>query len=185
MQELLSGPGRLCTGLGITVADSGTDLLGGGDLRLFRRAPRRRLIAATPRIGIDYAGESQLVGYPSQFPSVSMVDWETGAPNARFRVLELLKKHFTPGDQIIRTGTGFMGSSPMYHAQAFQSPRGGRKLLLINKRARSLDLSLAGFAGAIAEVVDQSSGGAPARSERLGGEALRLPGFAVAVLTLP
>jgi hypothetical protein len=32
------------------------------------------------RFGIDVAGESQMVGYPSQFPSVSMVDWNTGKP---------------------------------------------------------------------------------------------------------
>ncbi len=31
-------------------------------------------------LGIDVAGESQLVGYPTQFPSVSMVDWNTGGP---------------------------------------------------------------------------------------------------------
>jgi hypothetical protein len=33
-------------------------------------------------IGIDVAGESQLVGYPAQFPSVSMVDWKDGKPNS-------------------------------------------------------------------------------------------------------
>ena len=42
-------------------------------------------------LGIDIAGESQPVGYPTQFPSVTMVDWKTGEANARFRVLELLK----------------------------------------------------------------------------------------------
>lgn len=28
--------------------------------------------------GIDYAGMSQLVGYPSQYPSVSMLNWTNG-----------------------------------------------------------------------------------------------------------
>ncbi len=36
------------------------------------------------KIGIDIAGESQLVGYPTQFPDVSMVNWNTGNPNARY-----------------------------------------------------------------------------------------------------
>ena len=45
-----------------------------------------------------------MVGYPTQFPSVSMVDWETGAPNARFRVLELLKNNFGPGDKLVAGG---------------------------------------------------------------------------------
>jgi hypothetical protein len=136
-------------------------------------------------LGIDIAGESQLVGYPSQFPSVSMVDWNTGAPNARFRVLELLIKHFHPGDQMISTVTGGFGPSPYYHAQAFQARDGRRKLLLISKRNRSLELSLPGFAGATAEVVDQMTAGGAARSDWLGGDVYHLPGFAVAVLTLP
>jgi hypothetical protein len=136
-------------------------------------------------LGIDIAGESQLVGYPSQFPSVTMVDWNTGAPNARYRVLELLKKHFRPGDQIVGTITGSFMSSPYYHGQAFQARDGKRKLLLISKRARSLDLSLPGFAGATAEVVDQVTAGGTARGERLNKDSYLLTGFAVAVLTLP
>ncbi len=44
------------------------------------------------KMGIENIGESQLVGYPTQYPSVSMVNWQTGKPNARFRVLELLKR---------------------------------------------------------------------------------------------
>lgn len=135
-------------------------------------------------LGIDLAGESQLVGYPSQFPSVTMVDWNTGAPNARFRVLELLMKHFHPGDRILSTVTGGFMPLPYYHAQAFQTRDGKRKLLLVSKRARSLDLALRGFAGATAEVVDQTTAGGPARAEKLSGETYRLPGFAVAVLTL-
>ena len=31
------------------------------------------------KLGIEYDGESQLVGYPTQFPSVSLVDWDNGA----------------------------------------------------------------------------------------------------------
>ena len=131
-----------------------------------------------------WPGESQLVGYPSQFPSVSMVDWKTGAPNARFRVLELLKKHFGPGGQIVSTTTGFP-PSPYYHAQAFRARDGKRKLLLISKRDRSLDLALPGFAGASGEAVDQVTSGGPARTEQLRGDSYCLPGFGVAVLTLP
>jgi hypothetical protein len=114
-----------------------------------------------------------------------MVDWNTGAPNARFRVLELLIKHFHPGDRIVSTVTGQFMPSRTYHAQAFQTRDGKRKLLLISQRDRSLDLALEGFAGATVEVVDQVSAGDPARLERLSGDSYSLPGFAVAVLELP
>ena len=52
-------------------------------------------------MGVDVAGESQLVGYPTQFPSVSMVDWNTGKPNARYWVLKLLRDNFGPGDKLV------------------------------------------------------------------------------------
>ena len=51
------------------------------------------------QIGIDVAGESQLVGFPTQFPSVSMVDWNNGKPNARFWVLKLTSRQLQPRRQ--------------------------------------------------------------------------------------
>ena len=52
---------------------------------------------------IDVIGESQLVGYPTQFPSVSMMNWENNKPNARFWVLKLIKDSFHPGDKLVET----------------------------------------------------------------------------------
>ena len=49
------------------------------------------LYAESAKLGIDVVGESQLVGYPTQYPSVSMINYNTGAPNPRFWVLKLLK----------------------------------------------------------------------------------------------
>src|SRR5919197_153642 len=74
-------------------------------------------------LGIDVAGESQLVGYPTQFPSVSMVDWNTGAPNARFRVLELLKDNIAPGVKLVKTET----QSGDVYALGFLDRTGSRK----------------------------------------------------------
>eukprot|EP01119_Soliformovum_irregulare_P010686 TRINITY_DN2635_c1_g1_i2.p1 TRINITY_DN2635_c1_g1~~TRINITY_DN2635_c1_g1_i2.p1 ORF type:complete len:530 (-),score=138.24 TRINITY_DN2635_c1_g1_i2:236-1825(-) len=41
--------------------------------------------------GIDTVGLSQLVGFPTQYPSVSMVDWIYGMPNNRYWNLFLLR----------------------------------------------------------------------------------------------
>jgi DNA-3-methyladenine glycosylase len=57
--RLLSGPGKLAAALGITTAASGRDLVGSGEIRLFRRLRGRPLrVGVSPRIGIDYAGEA-------------------------------------------------------------------------------------------------------------------------------
>ena len=48
-------------------------------------------------------GESQLVGYPTQYPSVSMMDWTTAEPNSRYWVLYLLHEQFHAGDKLLET----------------------------------------------------------------------------------
>jgi hypothetical protein len=129
-------------------------------------------------LGVDAAGESQLVGYPTQFPSVTMVDWNTGAPNARFRVLQLLHKHFGPGDKLMAT---FI-ANPSVYAQAFLTRGGKREVLLISERDRAMAVAIP-EAGTW-EYVDQvTAGGAPA-SEAV-QNSVTLNGFAVGVLTLP
>jgi len=138
------------------------------------------VFARLAAMGVEVAGESQLVGYPTQYPSVSMLDWDTGAPNARFRVLELLKDNFAPGDQLLATSS----RSPFVYAQAFRTRGGERKLLLVSKRNRDVELTLPGTSGATAAVVDQTTRGEPARSQALSGEAFHLPGLGVAVVTL-
>lgn len=56
--------------------------------------------------GIEAVGESQLVGYPTQYPSVSMMDWTNGKPNSRFWVLKLLIDEFALGDKLVETVVG-------------------------------------------------------------------------------
>jgi hypothetical protein len=132
-------------------------------------------------LGIDVIGESQLVGYPAQFPSVSMVDWTTGRPNARYWVLKMIRDNFGPGDKLTKTE---LATSAVY-AQAFVTPQGKKKLLIINKRDRVAQIQLSGAIGAHMEVVDQATGLNPSSSSDLTSEHLALSGFAVAVVTLP
>ena len=86
------------------------------------------LYSELARRGVEVVGESQLVGYPTQFPSVSMVDWNTGQPNARFWVLKLLRDNFGPGDKMVETHL----DSPYVYAQAFVTPQG--KLTAVRMR---------------------------------------------------
>jgi len=57
-KRLLSGPGKLCAALGITVAATGIDLLSCGDFRLFHGPPEKRTIGVSKRIGVKYAGDA-------------------------------------------------------------------------------------------------------------------------------
>ena len=58
--RLLSGPGKLCAGLGITTRWSGLDVVGKGPIGIFRpsggRPPR---LCVSPRVGVDYAGKAR------------------------------------------------------------------------------------------------------------------------------
>lgn len=133
------------------------------------------------KLGIENIGESQLVGYPTQFPSVSMVNWETGKPNARFRVLELLKQNFGPGDKLVSTRT----IGPDVTAQAYETSA-GRKLLLINKENSKITVGLPDeVAGAQVDVVDVVSGENPAQTTTLSGTKITLSPFSVAVVIIP
>src|SRR6266480_4331295 len=139
------------------------------------------------RLGIDVAGESQLVGYPTQFPSVSMVDWNNGKPNARLWVLKLLHDNFGPGDKIMEIAPASPSAPdhPYLTGLAVVTKAGKRKMLLVNKRDRNLDLSIAGAAGGRFDYVDVTTGFQPPASTKLASDKLMIHGFSVGVLTFP
>jgi Glycosyl hydrolases family 39 len=130
-------------------------------------------------LGIDIAGESQLVGYPTQFPSVTMLDWNTGAPNARFRVLELLKNNFGPGDRIVETKT----ASPEVYALAFDCRSGQHNVLLINKRDHDVEVVLPQKVKLV-QAVDETTKAGPVLKQSADSGTLRLRPYAVTVATL-
>jgi len=130
------------------------------------------------KIGIDAAGESQLVGYPTQYPSVSMMNWENGKPNARYWVLKLLKDSFEPGDELVNTQSG----TSAVVAQGFIT-NNGKKLLLINKGDEGVQLELpAESKGAWIRFVDITTGDNPPSKEQLSGNTIKLNPFSVAVI---
>jgi hypothetical protein len=131
------------------------------------------------RLGVDIAGESQWVGYPSQYPSVSLVDWNTGLPNPRARVLKLLHDNFGPGDKIIDTTS----SLPYVYVQGFVTSEGKHKLLLVNKRDRSFEVAIPGGDGAEIAYIDQTTGFQPPAVAQLSGDHATLAGLGVAVVT--
>jgi glycosyl hydrolase family 39 (putative alpha-L-iduronidase) len=139
------------------------------------------LYIALAKQGIDVIGESQLVGYPSQFPSVSMMDWTNGKPNARYWVLKLIKDNFGPGDQLVNTT---IDPGKDVQAQGFVT-HDGKKLLLLNKRNRPVQITLAAdMKIASLAIVDQTSGEGPARTSQEVGPVITLAPFAVVLASL-
>lgn len=137
------------------------------------------------QLGVDAVGESQLVGFPSQFPSVSMVDWTNGRPNARFTVLELIKNNFGRGEELAETqvvNNGIPGDTDSVVAQAFASGR-QRKLLLVNERNREIAVELPKEClGATLQTVGGAS--PDLVNQEVRDSKLRLLPFSVSVVTL-
>ncbi|MGA8441686.1 MAG: hypothetical protein WB714_25925, partial [Candidatus Sulfotelmatobacter sp.] len=125
-----------------------------------------------------------LVGFPTQFPSVSMVDWNNGKPNARYWVLRLLHDNFGAGDKLVEIEP-FAPNHPYVYAQAFASRDGKRRVLLVNKRNRSFEVSIPGASGGQVDYVDQTTAFQPPASAKLTSDTVKLHGYAVAVVTVP
>jgi hypothetical protein len=137
------------------------------------------------QVGVDVINESQLVGYPSNFPEVSMIDWKNGKPNARYWVVKLLRDRIAPGDAACDTEV--TGASPDHFgpgvaAQGYRSAN-FRKILIINKRNRPAQVTLDPEAvGGRVETVDESSGEGPPTISTVESQQLMLRPFAVAVV---
>jgi hypothetical protein len=132
------------------------------------------------KLGIEVVGESQLVGYPSQFPDVSMINWENGKPNARYWVLKLLKENFGPGDKLVQTNC----SNKDIIVQGFITPK-GKKILLINTRKKEVTISLPpGIKDGTTTFVDVDNSDGLEQMQGTGNTIILKP-FAVEVITLP
>ena len=131
-------------------------------------------------MGIDVIGESQLVGYKSQFGSVSMMNYKTSEPNARYWVLKLLLENFGPGNKLAETK---LPDHALFSAQAFDTAH-GRKLLLINKRDSVTTIPLPDEAsGANLTFVAPSTGDGKPQTSPVSGTSLQLEPFEVAVVS--
>jgi hypothetical protein len=141
------------------------------------------LFVELSKLGVDVIGESQLVGYPSQFPSVSMMDYNNGKPNARYWVLKMIKDNFHPGDKLVANGEGKPSESSDVLVQGFITPQ-GKKVLLVNKTNSEKTLTLGSdLQNASSLTVDETTGDDAPRAATAEGNELKLAPFAVSILT--
>jgi hypothetical protein len=141
------------------------------------------LFVELSKLGVDVIGESQLVGYPSQFPSVSMMDYNNGKPNARYWVLKMIKDNFHTGDKLVANGEGKPSESSDVLVQGFITPQ-GKKVLLVNKTNSEKTLTLGSdLQNASSLTVDETTGDDAPRAATAEGNELKLAPFAVSILT--
>ncbi len=144
------------------------------------------LFGELSRMGIEVVGESQLVGYPTQFPSVSMLDWNTGQPNARYWVLKLIRENFGAGDKIVESKIAESKNNTQFvYAMAVVTKDGKRRMLLVNKRERPVDVVVPGASAGTEEYVDVTTGFRRPVVSKLPADTVRLGGYSVTSVTLP
>ena len=139
------------------------------------------IFVASQRLELPLFSMSQMLGYPTQCPSISMFDKDTAKPNSHYWVLYLINENFGAGDKLVSTSV----QSTDLEAQASETKQ-GQKLLLINKSNHDVSVALdAAFTqGPLsASVVDQATGENAPRGEKLQGKSITLAPFAVAVVS--
>jgi hypothetical protein len=144
------------------------------------------LFVELSRLGVDVIGESQLVGYPTQYPSVSMIDYTNGKPNARYWVLKLIKDNFHPGDKLVaeKDKPEDDDSHSDVTVQGFITPQ-GKKVLLVNRTNSEKTVVLAqDLQNASTLTVDEETGDEAPRAGKPDQTNLRLAPFAVTVLSV-
>jgi hypothetical protein len=145
-----------------------------------RLSPRTKI--DTDELGVILPTDG-LVGYPSQFPSVSMIDYNNGRPNARYWVLKLIKDNFHAGDKLMAEKPTHGSGSSGVTIQGFITPQ-GRKVLLVNKTNSERTVMLSSeLQNAASLTVDESTGDDEPRAGKADGAELKLAPFAVTVLS--
>lgn len=134
-------------------------------------------------LGVDLLGVAEFMDYPGMIPGTSLIDWETGAPNARYHVTKLLRDHFSVGDRVVGSTVGYPGfPDARVHVQGMITEGDSRKVLLISKWDETVTLDLSGIGTGDLEYVHATTDGIERRRVEAG--VLDLPPHTTAVLTL-
>lgn len=105
-----------------------------------------------------------------------MVDWNTGALNARAMTLKLLIMNFGNGDQMVDT----VSDRDVIYGAGYVTKSGQKKLLLINKTSSSVRVELSQVAKS-SMFIDVNTGD-QFKTESLDKNEIQLDGFAVHVV---
>jgi hypothetical protein len=139
--------------------------------------------------GADVISTAHFIGYPPQMmPSIGVIDSDSGKPQAAFHVLKLLRKHLSVSRTWVQTSTTYAAGSARgiptgdIAAQAFRTDQ-GRKLLLVNKRNRTVNVAIESVRPmSSSETIDESGVTQSAHIDNEAMSAVGLQPFAVSMI---
>ena len=145
------------------------------------------------RMGVESIGQTGMNagvaggGNVGAYVALTMLTPGAAAPNVRYKVARLLMSEFPAGSKVVNsyTGIGYWGNPPPIYVQAFISPDGKRRVLLVNEQDAPSSVVIPGGKGARIRFVGDDSGSAPYAERVADSETITLPGLDVAVLTIP
>lgn len=135
-------------------------------------------------LDVDLVGVAEFTDYPEMIPGTTLVDWETGEPNARYHALKLMADHVRFGDRRVPTMVGSPGyPDARVHAQAFATPEGRRSIVLVNKRDHPVEVEITDWSEhSTLHCVDASTAAGTPTARPVDGSRLTLAAHASAVL---
>lgn len=136
------------------------------------------------KAGINVIGESQLVGFPTQFPDVTMINYLNNKPNARFWTLKLIVDNIQRGSKLIKTDVQNNNGDDIL-AQSFINTSNDKVVLILNKRNKKTSIKLpVEFKDAKVSTIDEKSGDDAAIQSKVDNETIELNPFAVKLIKL-
>jgi hypothetical protein len=110
---------------------------------------------------ISLVGMSQYMGYPTQYPSVSMLNWRNGQGTARYWLLRLFISLFDDRTPITLVPTQVSDDTKIA-AQAYATAEGDQYVVVLNKLSVPVDVQVPPLlANVQIAYVDQRTGSGP------------------------
>merc|ERR1712166_1218013 len=141
---------------------------------------------------LDYVavGQDQLVGgtWPDNEPAVSCMDWQSGQPNAKYWVTQLLAQTVGTKESKAIVNVTVSDADSVY-AMPFIKQGTDRGILLVNKEGAEVAITIKGIKAGLASCVDgtgdtETPAFAPPAVKHIGADGiLNLGAFGVAVVT--
>jgi len=131
-------------------------------------------------LGVDILGQSQLVGYPTQYPSVALLQWTDGTPNARYWALKILLDYMHVGDIFVKTTCS--DESIIFASAFFTKNKNKKRILLVNKHNEEVLVTIPSIVSGKIIYTDSEVGFNPPQTSFFQNSTIQLGSWSVAIV---